>query len=80
MRKAELQRHTEVQRRNFAATEPLGIGTWRDKEQKRWQYFIQGWIDPTWASGESLLKSLSLRLSLPLRLQLCTMPAFFMAT
>ena len=54
--KAELQRHTEVQHRNFAATEPLGIGTWRDKEQKRWQYFIQGWIDPTWASGESLLK------------------------
>ena len=54
--RAELRRHTEVKRRHFAATEPLGIGTWRDNTQKRWQYFIQRWIDPSWASGESLLK------------------------
>ena len=53
--KAEYQRHTEVQRRGFAATEPLGIGSWRDKSGKRWQYFAQRGSTHL-SSGESLLK------------------------
>ena len=51
--RAELRRHTEVRRRHFAATDPLGVGTWRDNTRRRWQFFIQGWIDPVGFRRES---------------------------